>query len=386
MHGILSVLTACAGSLFVACGNETMAGKTTTTSNGGDLVAIGRDGKPLAGCRILAARSWDSAAGKPGIIDTLYGDSAGVIDLPNAPYAFVEIQNWGGTLGAWLKRVPDSLAERTPVILDSLKRLEGRWADRARVGASRLFLDSSFRSAALASSDGSFDFGRVPQGVYALKLDADSKPVRPMGVVELRSNDLRYMGSGNIILAGDTSLSPLWIDDFESGTIWPMLKRSVPGVSPWFMWLQEADLILPATTDPDSIHRAIGFDSSRGGTVFHSRFTPTGTGTLVAAGITNMEVDLRARGEVCFGYRVDSPVSIEFQRDSVSGVRPYLSTSIPASSTWRDTCVSTSVFQAGPDTPDSLRTWDSFAKRVLVLQFVATSGATHLDLDDIRLR
>jgi hypothetical protein len=77
---------------------------------------------------------------------------------------------------------------------------------------------------------------------------------------------------------------------------------------------------------------------------------------------------------------------VEFQRDSVASVRPYLNATVPASETWRDTCVSTSVFQPGPDTPDSLKTWDSFARRVLVIQFVATTGATHLDLDDIRLR
>jgi len=165
-----------------------------------------------------------------------------------------------------------------------------------------------------------------------------------------------------------------------------MLRSSYPAVSPWFVWAVDADLILPGSAEPDSIQRAIGPDSTRSGKVFHARFAPTGSNAQVAVGITNLEIDLRARGEVCFAYRADGPVQVEFQRDSVSGVRPSLSATLPPASQWNDTCASTSDFVPGTDTPDSLATWNAFARRVLVIQFSASSPATFLDLDDIRLR
>jgi len=384
LHGALATLFA---GLFAACGGgESLAGKTTTTTNGGDLVALGPDGRPLPGCVALAARSWNPATGTPGVVDTLHGDSTGVVRLGEGNYAFVEIRDSAGNLGARIAGL--RLSDRNPrhVGLDTLRLLQGRWADRAGIAKGRLFLDSSFQTASLLVEDGSFTFEKVPSGDYRLALDADAKPVRPMGTVRLGSGAVRYTGSGNVVLTGDTTRSPLWIDDFESGSVWPSLKTSLPGVSPWYMWWTETDMTLPFSADPDSVLTAIGSDSTRPGRTFHARFTTTGTNALIAAGITNMELDLRGRSQVCLAYRTDSPLRIEFQRDSVSGIRPTLMSSLPPAPQWRDTCASISDFLPTSDTPDSLKTWSGFGKRVLVIQFVASTGATHLDLDDIRMR
>lgn len=372
--------------LLASCGGDRLAGKTTTTSNGGDLVALGPDGAPLAGCVALAARSWNPETGTPGVVDTLRGDASGTIALDREAYAFVEIQDGAGALGASLRRVLVADGDRRTIPLDTLRELAGRWADRAGVAQGRLFLDSSFQSASLSDSNGSFRFARVARGTYDLKLAADTGSVRSMGSIRLDRGAVRYTGSGNVLLEGDTTLSPLWIDDFESGTYWPLLRPSVRGVSPWFMWWTETDMILPTATAPDSILAAIGPDSLRPGRTFHARFQTTGGNALIAAGITNMELDLRARREVCLSYRTDSPLRIEFQRDSVGAIRPVLSSTLPAAPAWRDTCAATADFVPASDTPDSLSTWDAFARRVLVIQFVASTGATHLDLDDIRLR
>ena len=371
---------------LISCGQDTVAGKTTTTSNGGGgIVAVGPDGRPLPGCVAYAARSWDPVAGKPGIIDTLHGDSTGTIALPLDTYAFVEVQNGDRNLGAWAKRIQVREGSTRIISLDTFLRLQGRWADRSSISDGSLFLDSTFRSVPL-QTDGTFDFEKVPTGSYALILRSDTGRMRPMGNALLGKGEVRYTGSGNILLNGDTTGSPLWIDDFESGGIWPMLRSSYPAASPWFVWAVQADLTLPGSVDPDSLLRAIGPDSTRSGKSFHSRFTPTDSYEQVAAGLTNLEIDLRARSQVCFSYRADGPLQVEFQRDSVSGVRPTLTTTLPSKTQWSDTCAATSAFVRNSDTPDSLATWDSFAKRVLVIQFSTSSPATFLDLDDIRLR
>lgn len=377
---------ACAGAILASCDHENLAGKTTTTSNGGGLVATAPDGRPLAGCVALAARSWNPSEGVPGIVDTLPGDSSGTIRFGGRSYAFVEIRGAGNVLGARILR-PSGLDDgNVPVVrLDTVRRVEGRWADRSGAGRCRIVLDSSFQSAYLRD-DGGFVLESVPVGEFALSLDEDDRELRPMGRLRLDPGDLLYLGSGNVLVSGDTTDSPLLVDDFESGRIWPMLKPSHPGVSPWYMWWQDASVSLPASNDPASIPTAIVYDPVRGGKVFQSRFSTNGPNALIAVGITDMEIDLRARSRVCFAYRVDAPLRVEFQRDSVSGGRPMLGATLPAAPSWRDTCVPVSGFLPGSDTPDSLKTWDSFARRVLVIEFGTSAGATSLGLDDVLLR
>lgn len=372
--------------VLLSCGQDTVAGKTTTTSNGGDLLARGPDGRPLAGCIALASRSWNQVSGSPGTIDTLRGDSAGRIRLDHDLYAVLEIRDATGFLGAAIRKLAVAQGENQAVALDSLRPMAGRWADHAGIARGRLFLDSSFQTASLAATDGAFRFERVPPGVFTLMLDADSQSVRAMGSVRLQAGEVRYQGSGNVVIEGDTTRSPLWIDDFESGRIWPMLLPSVPAVSPWFMWWSGANMTVPVSVDPDSILGAIGPDPTRGGRTFQAKFTTTGANSWVAAGITNMRLDLRSRSQVCLGYRTDAPFKLEFQLDSIDGVRPTVSATLPAAIQWRDTCVATSSFLPDPGTPDSLRTWNTFARRVLVIQFLASAGATHMELDDIRMR
>jgi len=381
MCGVLFAMASLSG-----CGSDSVAGKTTTTGNGGGLVAQGPDGQALSGCMVLAARSWDPVHGVPGSVDTLRSDSAGHVELPQEAYAFLEIRDSAHALGAWSKKIFVPEGTRRTLVLDSLRTLEGRWADRSGIVEGRLYLDSSFRSAPLLKADGSFAFGKVPTGDYAVLLDADAKALRPMGSVRLGASEVRYTGSGNILVTGDTTGSPLWIDDFESVSVLPLLHRSLPSVSPWYTWASLATMTLPASSQSDALLRAIGPDSTRPGRSFHSRFIATDPYAWVALGIVGMEIDLSARSQLCFSYRSDTLLKIQFQRDSVGSVRPTLSSSLSSSRQWRDICVATNGFVPNPDTPDSLKVWSAFGRRVLVLEFQTPSGGTFLDIDDIRLR
>ncbi len=380
------ILPALAFAGFVSCGEDTVAGKTTTTTNGGgNLQAVGPSGQPLSGCVALAARSWDPVRGMPGAVDTLRGDGAGTIRLERESYAFLEIRDDASGLGARIQRVSLPDGNRQMVRLDTLRRIQGRWADRSSVAAGRLFLDSSFHSVALGG-DGSFVFRGVSEGAYALLLDANAAAPRRMGSVRLEERDVRFLGPGNVILQDDTTGSPLWIDDFETGSVFPPIHGVVPGVSPWYVWASLATTLLPASTEVDSIRRAIGPDPDRAGNSFHFRFATDDPYSWVAVGITNMEMDLSERTRLCFAYRSDSLVKIQFQRDSVGMVRPAVSASVPSSREWKDVCVATSDLVANADNPDSLKTWNSFGKKVLVIEFQVPSGGTFLDLDDIRMR
>jgi len=373
--------------LFAGCGNDTVAGKTTTTTNGGGgkLLAVGPDGAPLSNCVALAARSWDPVHGAPGEVDTLTGDAAGIISLAHDSYAFVEVRDNSGKLGALARRVVGRDGIRQTVPLDTLRQIECRWADRASVSNGRMFLDSTFRSASVRP-DGSFGFDKVPIGAYALSLAADATPTRPTGKLNLDPSGVRYTGSGNVVVTGDTTGSPLWIDDFETVSYFPLLHRSVPSSSPWYVWASLATMSLPVPSDTTSMLKAIGPDSVRPGRAFHSRFVATDPYAWVAAGITGMELDLGARSQLCFGYRSDTLLKIQFQRDSIGMVRPTLSSVLPSSRQWKDVCISTTDFVPNDDVPDSLRVWSAFGRRVLVIEFQTPSGGTFLDLDDIRLR
>lgn len=376
------------GAFLVACGNDSVAGKTTTTTNGGDLVALGPDGTPLSGCVALAARSWDTTLSRAGQLDTLRGDSLGRISLGGEAYAFVEIRDASGALGAriLLPRVEDGF--RQLVSLDTLRDLAGVWADRAGVSNGSLVLDSSLVSAATLGPDGAFTFRSVAPGTYGLLLQESTRPARPFGEVHLGagSRGVRYTGSGNVVLAGDTTASPFWIDDFEPGSLRPQLRSAYPNASPWFVWWTWANMVRPASSSDSDLLSAIRPDSTRAGSTFQARFTTTGPNAWIALGVTNLQANLQARREVCLGYRSDAPMVIEFQRDSIAGQRPTFWDTLPPAPQWRDTCAALSNFSPGEGTPDSLRTWSAFGRRVLVIQFLATTGATHLDLDDLRLR
>lgn len=375
-----------AGAFLVACGGDSVAGKTTTTTNGGDLVALGPDGTPQAGCIALAARSWDSARSRPGIVDTLRSDGEGRIALGGYAYAFVEIRDPSGRLGARVLRPRVDDGFRQTVALDSLLPLSGRWSDRASIGIGSMVLDSSLAGSASLGPDGAFLFRDVAPGTYGLILEGDGRPPRPFGSVHLHAAGARYLGSGNVILDRDTTGSPLWIDDFEPGRMRPLLRSALPDASPWFVWSTWADMVRPATADPESVLAAMGPDPTRGGSTFQARFTTTGPGAWVALGITNLEIDLSVRRDVCLGYRSDAPFVVEFQRDSIAGQRPSFWDTLPPAPRWRDTCAALSSFTPGTGTPDSLATWKAFGRRVLVIQFLASNGATYLDLDDLRLR
>ncbi len=386
-RGIAAFLPVLVGvCLASSCGRDTsLAGKTTTTSNGGDLVAMDDRGAPLARCVALVARGWDPARGVPLSVDTIQGGADGRVHLPEGAI-LVEVRDDQGLRGGRLVASGGLDGIRRVLVLDTLRTLEGIWPERAGDGRERLYLDSSFQSAVVDPRDGAFRMRGVPAGTFRLKLDPGAGPARSMGDLRVDGRETSFRGTANIVVAGDTTGSPLWVDDFEAASPWSLLSAGVPGASRWYMWWMGVVMELPVSVEPDSIARAFVTESVRGGRVFQTRFSTVDDISWVALGLTDLQLDLRQRREVCFAYRSDSPLRLEFQRDSISGVRPTMVSTLPSSATWRDTCAATGDLKALEDTPDSLAVWGAFARRVLVIQFSVLGGGTFLELDDIRLR
>lgn len=366
--------------LLGGCGMDPVAGKTTTTGNGGGLVAMGPDGSPAAGCLVLAARSWDPAGGVPGVVDTLRVDKTGFVRLPAESYAFVEVRDEVRSLGAWVRRVSLTGDERTLLALDTLRSVRGSWGGS---GGGRVYLDSSFQSSRVTDG-GDFSLPQVPRGLWSLRR-SEGGASKGIGLLRMESAGVACEGCGSATVALDPSRAPQWIDDFESGSNLPRLYASWPSVSPWYLWWIETDMVLPASNDEQAIQQAIGADSVRAGKVFHGRFAPRSPVAWVALGLTGLKLDWSARETLCFGYRSDTALKIQLQRDSVGGIRPTLSAWVPVSKTWKDACVPFSSFVPNPDVPDSLTTWPAFGRKVLTVEF-QTPGGTFLDLDDLLVR
>lgn len=372
--------------LLGACGGDSVAGKTTTTTNGGGVAAYAPDGSPIAGALVLAARSWDPERGTWGEVDTLRTDLGGKALLPSERYAFLEIRDVANSLGSWTKRLVVPEGTTRVLRLDTLRSLRGTWADRVGSGAGRLYLDSSFRSTALGDTSTAFDFGLVPPGRYDLMLTTPVHGRRFMGSAILDSSGPRYLGSGNIVLAGDTTGSPLWIEDFESDSTGPLLRRSLPQVAGWYMWSTLMEVSQPTSSSDSAMRVAIGPDSLRSTSAYHSRFVATSPDAWIGFGLTRLHLDVGERSRFCFRYRCDTTVTVQFQRDSLGGARPATSAAFPPTSQWLDACVSTSSFVPSPETPDSLKSWSDFGRSILTLEFHVPAGGTFLDLDDIRMR
>lgn len=344
------------------------------------------DGRPLADALVLAARTWDSVRGTWGEVDTLRSDATGTVILPNDRYAFLEIRDRTNLLGAWIKRVEVPEGSFRTWTLDTLRSLRGTWPDRATTGAGRFYLDSSFHSTDLGVVETSFDFGRISPGVYDLRLDAAGNDPRPMGTILMGSTGVRYTGSGNILLDGDTTGSPFWIEDFEADPPAPLLRKSVPQVAGWYVWSTLMEVAQPTSSSDSAMRLAIGPDSLRPSRAFHARFLATSPDARIGLGLTRLHLDLSRRGGFCFRYRCDSSVAVQFQRDSVGGGRPAMMGDLPSSTGWVDACLATSDLVPNAQTPDSLKSWDAFGKSVLTIEFHVLAGGTYLDLDDIRMR
>lgn len=355
---------------LTSCGDDRVAGKTTTTGNG--LIPVDETGSVIVGARARASSGWDTVALAPRDTVELRQSSDGTILLDGRPWAFVEIRSPDGGQMALVRRPATEGESR--VALGSSSNLDLYWVDHIRQPVARAVIDSSFVSGHVGSAGDIALAGAF--GSYAtLLLKTEEGVLLPAGKIL----DGRLVGSSLNFLVGTRPLA-LWIDDFEGGGA-SRLGRSWPGTSGWTSFFRWAKPTNPPSAG--SLAPAIAASGPDGSLGLSFSFSIDSANGWAAAQLVFPPLDLRSRGRFCLEYRSQGRVKIEFLRSTTAGASAFAAT-VPTSGAWRDTCLAVGTFLPASGNPPSDSTWANFADSVGVLQVLALEGANRLDLDNLR--
>lgn len=355
---------------LTSCGDDRVAGKTTTTGNG--LIPVDETGTVIVGARARASTGWDTLSASPTDTVELRQTSDGTILLDDRIWAFVEILSPDGSTSALVRRPgPDS---RKRVDLGRPTDLSLTWIDHDQFPGARAVVESSFVASPVGPSGNFAVRGATGSDSRLLLVTADRKT---LAGGELR--DGRIASTSLNFLAGG-SPQPLWIDDFEGGAA-SRLGRSWPGTSGWTSFFRAAKPTNPPSSG--SLAPAIAASGPDGSLALSFSFSIDSTSGWATAQLTFPRMDLRSRGRFCLEFRSQGRVKVEFLRSTTQGASSF-AVSMPASSAWKDTCLAIRSFAPANGNPASDSTWASFADSVGVLQMLALQGATSLGLDNLR--
>jgi hypothetical protein len=374
-----------ATGLLTGCGNDEVAGRSTTTTNGDGVIAIGMDGTPRHSAYALFISQWDSIRGTAIGIDTVRTDANGILRIPKTRFTFVEIQDPLDSTALWMHSGDLFPGNLTPVRLLTTHTLKGRWLDFLTEPGARVYIDSSLRSSPLGPN-GEFRFDNMPQGTHALRLANAKGSTRPMGLFNLSGVGIVYSGAANLSITGLQTPAPFWIDDFEAGSVFPMAKSGIPNLTRWYMLVVNSTLSQPRSTQMDTLREAFRYDSARGSRVFETKYITNPDFATVGLGSHGYHSNLLERTEFCLAYRSDRAIQIQLHRDKVGDSTPMFKVNLDSSLVWKDACVRFSDFKKATGTPDSLGTWSTFGRDILTIHILGSVGSTYLGLDDIRIR
>lgn len=356
---------------LASCGDDRVAGKTTTTGNG--LIPVDETGTVIAGARARASSGWDTASASPTDTVELRQSSDGTILLDGRPWAFVEVRSPDGGQMALVRRPTTEGTAR--LVLEPTDTLDLRWVDHAQHPRARAVVESSFVSGPVGSA-GEIALSGAFGPIAEMILETGTGSFLPAGAIL----DGSLVSSSLNLLAGTRPL-PLWIDDFEGVGGKSRLAQAWPGTSGWRSFLRNATATDPAVAGP--LAAAVGPSGPGGSRALSFSFGIDSANGWAAAQLTIPFLDLRSRGKFCLEFRSQGRVKIEFLRSTTSGASAFAVT-VPASSAWKDTCLAIRSFAPADGNPAADSTWGAFADSVGVLQILALQGATSLGLDNLR--
>lgn len=368
-----SLLRFLSSLLLLGCAGDQVAGKSTTTGNG--LLPLDESGQVVMGVAARGAHGWDSVARRPTDTVRLVQRADGWIDLEGQSWAFVELRDASGARGSLVRRVTDRTTLELP--LRAPLSLRARWLDHATFPGSRALAESTFATSPVGDSGTWAIEGFVPEGT---RLGFATPSGSFLAAGRIRGDSL---GDVSLNLSRSSGPLSLLVDDFEGSPPTPRLALGWPGTSRWQLFPRVATLLDPSGNDSLSVRSAIRTDADRGGHFLSITLRADSAASYVAAQVSFPALDLRERRSLCFQYRSDRRVKVELLgTDSGSGAPGY-SLYVPPTASWVDTCVALSDLDPQPQNPVWASTWTGFAARVRILQFLATSGSSHLGLDDI---
>jgi hypothetical protein len=356
---------------LASCGDDRVAGKTTTTGNG--LIPVDETGTVIVGARARASSGWDTLSASPTDTVELRQSSDGTILLDGRPWAFVEVRSPDGGQTALVRRPTTEGTAR--LVLEPTDTLDLRWIDHAQHPEARAVVESSFVSGPVGSA-GDIALAGAFGPLAKLILETGTGSILPAGTIldgSLVQSSLNFVDG--------SSPQALWIDDFEGVGGKSRLAQAWPGTSGWTSFLRNATATDPPVAGP--LAAAVGPNGPGGSRALSFSFSFDSTSGWAAAQLLFPIMDLRSRGRFCLEFRSQGRVKVEFLRSTTTGASGFAVT-IPASSAWKDTCLAIRSFSPANGNPPADSTWASFADSVRVLQVLALPNATSLGLDNLR--
>lgn len=356
---------------LASCGDDRVAGKTTTTGNG--LVPVDETGNVVFGARARASSGWDTLSASPTDTVELRQSSDGTILLDGRPWAFVEVRSPDGGRMALVRR--PTTEETARLVLEPTDNLDLRWVDHAQHPSARAVVESSFVSGPVGSS-GAIALAGAFGPLAKLLLETGTGSILPAGTIldgSLVQSSLNFVDG--------SSPQALWIDDFEAPGGVSRLSASWPGTSGWRSFLRNAVGIDPPGAG--SLAAAVVPSGPGGSFALSFTFRIDSTNGWAAAQLAFPAMDLRSRGRFCLEYRSQGRLKVEFLRSTTPGASAFAAT-LPTAGAWKDTCLSVGAFAPASGNPPGDSTWGAFADSVGVLQLLALQGANRLDLDNLR--
>lgn len=104
----------------------------------------------------------------------------------------------------------------------------------------------------------------------------------------------------------------------------------------------------------------------------------------VAAQLVPVTWNLSRADSLCFDYRSDAGLIVEFLRQYIHDPDWGAFLDVPASKSWNSICLDLQKVRYYSAVPDSLQEWSHYADWVVQMQWVGKGNGSYLELDNIR--
>jgi len=378
----LRFMTLVLGILWLwGCGTD-YAGKTTTTTNG--LAVLNRQGQPVANARIILVHQWSDHDSY--LADTVHTDSLGILAFPPQfiqSLAFVLVDDPERGLGSLirnsvLQQIPEQ--QMTQIWLDTLLPMEIRLSGHSDIP---FYLDSSLYSGVL-DSQGFALLPAIPMGYHDLWIIEDQNEfIKGRLAVHEDSIIWNSWNLGDLAVEAQTPVQEiLWIENFEDGDVWP-IPATNEDQGRWRLFIRAGQWV-----EPDSaqhFENALIWNRQRNSRQLSLRYIADSNISWAVAQISPVYWDISSADSLCFWYRTDGRVKIEWLRQYISEPDWGAYQWIPANSSGADICLDLNRNTYNSAVPDSLKSWDKYSTWVVQFQFLLNHQGSYLELDDIRL-
>lgn len=352
--------------------NDSIGGKTTTTTNG---LAVRNPGGGIPGQiqARMAMKTWDYGTESIEVLD-LHSDAQAVLDIPAGEWAVVQLMNDAGDSGVWLE---DFTLEKDSVLEVEFQPLLSVRESLDIAAAGKPFYLRGGIQSSVVNDQGVFELTQIPAGKWEMVTRDSVDVIR--GVLYAIDDSAEFARALDDYVA-EQQPAALLVDDFSDGNLDAFPGGEVPGAF-WDLFESGAVLIQPADLSEEELLQS--FTDSGTIQVQYEEFE---TGSWVALSLFwPGRMDVRQLDSLCVDMTADGNMKIEFVspklEDNTQAPGFYQNLSGPLS---MDTyCFYPAQWDAASTNPDSLLVWDEFAQSVSALQILGRHGSTEFEIRQI---